>query len=226
MNLVKRAAYWSCVYSIKAYQRLFVNLHVWGRENIPSGPKIYASNHIAASDALWVLPLLPEPVHIVIGPGYASRVAARVYDWFEQINALPAHCKSVVPEAVTYIQKGEPVCIAPEGGDLQEPFRLGKFFPDVARIYRQCRVPIVPVAFVAPQRNIRRHPSLDTTVEGHVYHYLFVQSGIFCVNFGEPWLPECPAESDARNTLYITRGLRERIAALVEDVRVNKFWLE
>lgn len=225
MNRVKRAVYYSCVYSIKAYQRLFLDLHVWGRDNIPAGPKIYATNHIAASDALWALPVFPEPVHIVIGPPYASRVAAMVYDWFEQINAMPAHRKTVVPEAVKYLQKGEPVCITPEGGDLPEPFRLGRFFPDVARIYRQCRVPIIPGALVAPQRHILRYPFLDTTVEGHVYRFLFVQRGTFCINFGEPWLPECPEGSDARKTLYITRGLRERIAALIEDVRERKFWL-
>ena len=225
MNRLKRAAYYCCVYSIKAYQRLFLDLHVWGRENIPTGPKIYASNHIAASDPLWALPLLPEPVHIVVGPGYASRVGARVYDWFEQINAMPAHRKTIVPEAVKYLQKGESVCIAPEGGDLPEPFRLGRFFPDVARIYRECRVPIVPTALVAPQRAIRRHPSLDTTVDGHVYRYFFVQSGTFCVSFGEPWLPEWPEGSDAKKTLYITRGLRERVQELVDEVRHDKFWL-
>ena len=37
MNLVKRALHDTFVYSVKAYQRLCLDLRVWGREKIPPG---------------------------------------------------------------------------------------------------------------------------------------------------------------------------------------------
>ncbi len=54
---------------------------------------------------------------------------------------------------------------------------------------------------------------------------VLVAHGTYCINVGEPWMPECPDGSDARQTMYITRALKERVRLLIEDVRMNKFWL-
>src|SRR3990172_1978533 len=121
MNGFKRAILYSCRYPIMVYRRLFLDLHVWGRENIPEGPKIYVTNHVTSTDPFWVLPEFTEPVHIVIGPGYNLPWVAKVLDAFEQINCMPAHRNTVVKKAVTYLQRGEAVYTAPEG-DLQDLF--------------------------------------------------------------------------------------------------------
>ena len=68
MNRIARTAYGSLVFSIKAYQFLFHNLRVWGRQNIPAGPKIYITNHITTLASCWVLPGCTETGHVVIGP--------------------------------------------------------------------------------------------------------------------------------------------------------------
>ncbi len=224
MNFVNRLLYRSFVGGIKAYQRVFLDFHVWGRENIPKGPKIYVTNHITSTDPLWVLPVFTEPVHIVIGPGYKSPLFAKVLDALEQINCMPAHRKKTVEKAVAYLSQGEAVYMAPEG-NLQELFRLGRFYHGVAKMYRKAQVPIIPIALIAPKHAMREYPRLDDVVEGHVYRMVPVLRGTYCINVGEPLMPDIPAGSDDEQNEYVTTMVKERIRQLMEDARVNKYWL-
>ncbi|UCE60814.1 MAG: 1-acyl-sn-glycerol-3-phosphate acyltransferase [Phycisphaerales bacterium] len=224
MDLVARTLYSSLVCSIRAYQFLFHNLRVWGRENIPQGAKIYVTNHITTHDSFWVLPVFTEPVHIVIGPGYDSPFIARILDSFEQINASPDHRKTVVANAVKYLKKGEAVYLAPEG-DMQGPFQLGRFYPGVARMYRETRVPIVPIAVVAPKSCMHEFSRLQTVVDGRVYRTVTVLRGTFCINVGRPMMPAIPDAAPQEQDECILDALKRRMESLVEDVRVNKFWL-
>lgn len=222
MDLVKRTLYRSMVGAIKIYQKLFLDFRVWGRELIPRGPKIYVTNHITSTDPNWVLPVFTEPVHIIVGPGYQSKLMARVFDFFEQINAMPAHRKTVVDAAVRCLQKGESIYTAPEG-DLQEPFQLGHFYPGVARIYRRTRAPIIPIALVAPRSAMRQWP-MNIVVDGRVYRYIMVLRGPYCVNVGEPFYPDTTDDGGPEEDQRVMEELKERIRLLVDDVRTNKFW--
>lgn len=224
MNLIKRAMHQSFVLMIRGYERLFLDKHVWGRENIPPGSKIVAVNHITSHDGFHVLSVFSEPLHYLIGPGFNSPLAARLLYAFEHINVMPVHRKTAVEKAAMYLKNGESICIAPEG-DIQEPFQLGRFYPGVARIYCEYPVPIIPVALVAPRNGLREYPRRSTIVDGRAYRMVLLKRGPYCVNIGEPWMPECPPISDADPILVITQGLKERIEALVQDVRQNKFWL-
>ncbi len=224
MNPVKRLIYRSYVGAVKAYQKLFLKVHVWGRENIPTGPKILVSNHITSTDGGRLCALLDELLHMVNGPGYNFWITARLLDAFEQINALPAHRKTVVARAVEYLKRGETVYITPEG-DIQEPFRLARFYPGAAKMYRQIRVPIVPIALVAPRRALKELP-FQITVDGRVYPIVTVLRGPFLINIGEPLLPDCPDGTDQEQDDYIMGIIRRRIESLVDDARLNKFWLQ
>ena len=224
MNGLKRTLYRGFVLSIRLYQRLFLDLCVWGRERIPKGPKIFVTNHITCTDGFWVLPIFAEFVHIVAGPPYAYRLFAAILDSFEQINAMPANRKHVVAEAAAYLAKGESVFICPEG-DMQELFQLGRFHAGVARIYRRARVPIVPIALVAPKRCMHESPGINTVIDGRVYRMLNVFRGSYCINVGEPLSPECLDGSDQEQDERITALVKSRIEQLMDDVRTTKFWL-
>jgi 1-acyl-sn-glycerol-3-phosphate acyltransferase len=200
---------------------MFLDLHVFGREHIPPGPKIYAQNHITSTDPYWVLPLLPEPVHVIIGPGYQSKVMSRVLDYFEQINAMPHYRDTVVEHAVKYLERGESVYTAPEG-DIQEPPQLGRFYPGVAKIYRRAQVPIIPIALAAPRSAMKEFPRLDIVVEDHLYRCVAVLRGPFCINVGEPFTPELAGGEEDDENQRIMDGLRDRIRLLVEDPRVSE----
>lgn len=223
MNLIKRTLYGSMICAIKVYQKLFLDFRVWGRELIPPGPKIYVTNHITSTDPNWVLPVFTEPVHMIVGPGYNLKLTASFYDFFEFINAMPAHRKTVVDAAVGYLQKGESVYTAPEG-DCHEPFQLGHFYPGVARIYRRTRAPIIPIALVAPRSAMREWP-MTMVVEGRVYRTVVVLRGPYCANIGEPFCPNTTEDGGPEEDRRVMEELKERIRMLTEDVRMNKFWM-
>jgi 1-acyl-sn-glycerol-3-phosphate acyltransferase len=222
MGRLQRAVYWGLVGLNAVYQKLFLDLRVRGRELIPPGPKIYVTNHITSTDPHWVLPVLPDAVHILIGPGYQSKLLAPIFDYVEQINVMPAHRKTAIDKAVAYLQKGETIYVSPEG-DLQPQFQLGHFYPGTARIYRRTRVPIIPIAFVAPPSAVRELP-FTMQVDGRVYRSLVVLRGPFCINIGAPFHPGVTDSGDAGEDARIMEAIREKIRLLVDDVRANKFW--
>lgn len=223
MNPGHRLLFRSYVGLLKVYQKLFLELHVFGREKIPKGPKIYVANHITSTDGGWVLPVLDEMVHVVNGPGYNWPLCARILDALGQINAMPAHRNTVVPKAVEYLERGEAVFVTPEG-DIQEPFQLGRFYPGVAKMYRRIRVPIVPIALVAPKKAMRRHRA-SLIVEGRAYRAVSVLRGPFLINIGDPLLPDYTEGTDREQDEHIMGIIKRRIESLVEDARLNKFWL-
>lgn len=211
--------YASFIGALRCYRRAFLDLRVWGRNRIPRGPKIFVTNHVTSTDPYWVLPEYPDPVHIIIGPGYQSKLMGWVYDRFEQINAMPVARHLVVDHAVRFLERGESIYTAPEG-DLQDPFCLGRFYPGVGRIYRRSRAPIVPVALLAPRSAMREYPRLAMRVEDRVYRAVFVHRGLYCINIGEPFCPairdDLEEEIDARR---IADELRERVQHLVFEIR-------
>jgi len=218
MNRFHHAAFRALTLGLRAYQRLFLDLRVNGRDRIPHGPKIYVTNHITSTDPYWVLPVFTEPVHVIIGPGYQSKLGARVLDAFEQINAMPEQRKSVVDKAVGYLQKGESIYTAPEG-DIQPLFELGRFYPGVAKIYRRARVPIVPIALHAPQEAMREFPRLDMVVDGRRYRTVVVLRGTYFINVGEPFTPDLRDDlPEAEDNERIMDELKGRIRGLVEEI--------
>jgi len=219
MTQLGRLAYHTFVTALRGYRRLFLDITVRGREHIPPGPKIYVTNHITSTDPYWVLPVFTEPVHVIIGPGYQPRPLARILDYLEQINAMPEHRKTVVQEAVRYLERGESIYTAPEG-DIQPLFQLGRFYPGVARIYRRCRSPIIPIALVAPQENMKAFPRFDMFVDGRRYRALFVLRGPYHINVGQPFRPEVRSEiPETQDNERIMNELKERMRVLMDEMR-------
>lgn len=223
MNLLQRTIYKSFVLGLKVYRRLFLDCRVWGKENIPPGPKIFAANHITSHEILLTT-FFPEPVHVIVGPACKSRIVAWLCNYLEFINAMPAHRKTVIPQAVEYLQRGESIFLNPEG-DFHEPFQMGPFYPGIARMYRQTRAAIVPIAVLAPKSSLRTRP-FTIKVEDRVYRTVVVRRGPYCVHFGEPFFPECPDATPDEQDTVILKQIKCRIEKLVEETRINTFWLE
>lgn len=221
MTGLKRFLFRSLVVPLTIYARTVLRMHVLGAHRVPDGPKIYAHNHISSLDSLLVLPVLSEPAHTVIGPGFSSRLLRPVLNFFEQLNAMPENRATVVDRAVALLRRGEAVHVTPEG-DIREDGSLGRFYPGVARIYRREPVPIVPMALVAPAKSLRRIRMLDLTVDERLYKGLFMLRGPFYVNVGEPFWPELRRDVDERlDNERIMNELKVRIQTLVEEVRAK-----
>ena len=101
---------------------------------------------------------------------------------------------------------------------------MGRFYPGVARIYRQARVPIVPIALLVPKSRLREYP-FRVKIDGRVYRTVVTLRGPLCINIGEPMMPNIPAGTDREQDEFVLAVLRERLEALVEDARSNRFWL-
>jgi 1-acyl-sn-glycerol-3-phosphate acyltransferase len=222
VNLVGRIIYDTIVGGMKLYRRLLMDAPVWGRSNIPEGAKIYVSNHITSHEIL-LLTIFPERVHVVVGPACKSRVIARMAAMCDQINAMPSNRRNVVSEAVEYLRRGGSIFMNPEG-DFQETFRLGRFYPGVARMQRLSGAPIVPIGVLAPRSRLREY-AFTTEVNGRIYRTVAAPRGPYCVNIGTAFIPEAIGETDAERDEAILGQIRSRIEALVEDIRVNRFWL-
>ncbi len=226
LNHAKRFWYRAFQGAIRCYQRVFWEFHVCGRDRIPSGPKIFVSNHITSVDQYWIMLALPDPLHMIVGPGFANPLVARVLDYFEQINAMPDRRRQVVDSACRYLEMGESIYITPEG-DLQPPFELGFFHTGVAKIYRKSRAAIVPVALAVPRDRIRRHFRWDLRVGDRIYPTAMVWRGPVCVNIGEPFRPAFRGDLTERDDdQRITDEVKARIQRLADEARTSHSWFD
>lgn len=222
---MKRLVYRSVALGVRACQRALLDLQVSGREHLPAGPALFVMNHISALDPIHLLPVFPTPVRVVAGPPYAFKWPARIYDAFDQINAMPARRRHVVDEAVSRLRHGHSVLIAPEG-DLQDQPKLGRFYPGAARIYRRTAVPMVPVALVAPVNRLRDYP-FPTIVDGRVYRCVVQLRGPMIIQIGEPMRPQPPSNLPADQVDdYIMKQVRNRMAAMIDEARPDDSWLQ
>ena len=182
MKLWKRIVYNLIRTGIRLNLSLFYDFRVWGSENIPAeGPRIYCSNHFSSSDPGFVITLMKEPVHMIIGSAFGIPGVSLLLHAGEQINAFDEEArKNVIPEAVKYLKRGESVYIFPEGdiGDQQE---LRKFFTGIARIYLECPAPVIPIGLISPRRNVSDR---DVTVHEVLFHQLRVVSKNYYANIG------------------------------------------
>lgn len=225
MNRFQRAVYYTLGKTIRAYQRLFLDLQVWGKERIKPGPKIYVSNHITSSDVFWLPPLLPEPISMVIGPAYKSKIFGALWDYLDMINAMPEHRQTVVDQGVKRLQAGRSVYVFPEG-DCFDQFQLGSFYPGFARMSLRAGVPIIPIGIVTPKHRIHDLRWFQIKVEGRAYRTLLVLRGTYLVNIGAPIMPDFQQHLPEKERIHaLVQQVRDQVSTLVNEVRRNNFWL-
>ncbi|MBN2511009.1 MAG: 1-acyl-sn-glycerol-3-phosphate acyltransferase [Spirochaetales bacterium] len=227
MHWVKKIIYKTIQTAIKLQLNLFYDFRVWGAENIPPGPKIYCSNHFSSSDPGFVITLMKEPVHMVIGSAFGIPVLNSILSMGEQINAYSEEDRRlVVPRAVEFLKKGESVYIFPEG-DLNDQLSLKRFYLGLAKVYMACPVPVIPIGLISPRRNVE---DKDITVKEVLYHQLRVVSRNYYANIGPPVdFPESvldprDAEYEKKRAIEITDLVKARIEELILDIRHTKFW--
>lgn len=218
MHWFKKSIYSLVKTSVKIYLKTFLEFKVWGKENIPSGPKIFCSNHFSSSDLLFVITLIDEPVHMVIGPGFKLPVIRWFLKTGEQINALNENRKKVVGSAVEYLSKGESIYIFPEG-DLNDQNQLLDFYHGVSKIQQASKCPVIPIGIVAPRRYVKEKKA-NIKIGETVYKTLVVMTGKYFANIGQPL-----SFDDKEFTIKeVTSLIKEKIIFLIDDIKTNKFW--
>lgn len=129
---------------------ILCRVKVTGLENVPrQGAYIIAINHVSLYEAPFILsfwPMAPEVVGAVdiwSKPGQST--LARLY------GGIPLrrgeYDRKVLDIAISALQSGRPLLIAPEGGRSHTP-GMRRALPGVAFLMDMVQVPVIPVGFV------------------------------------------------------------------------------
>ena len=223
MVLWKKGIYNLLKSLMKINLNLFFDFQVWGKENIPKGPKIFCSNHFSSSDPSFVITLMKEPVHMVIGSAFGIPLVSSILKAGEQISAFTEdERKQVIKRAADFLKKGESIYIFPEG-DLNDQDNLRYFYSGLARIYLEYPVPIVPIGLISPKRNVI---DKDIKVKEVLYHRLTIVSKNYYANIGKPmeFPNEIKMEDPKEASKNITEKIKNIIEELIRDIKENKFW--
>lgn len=224
MNILSKAGYNFVKSLVKFYLKFFLEFKVWGKEHIPDGPKIFCSNHFSSTDPFFVITIMDEPVHMIVGPGFNVPILRSILKAGEQINALPENRKNVIPQAVEYLKKGESVYIFPEG-DLNDQKSFLKFYSGLAKIYLEYSAPIVPIGIVSPIRYVKEKES-NIKVGEVTYKTLTVLTGKYYANIGTPLaFKDLKKDDNITSSIeIITDEVRVNIETLIKELKTNKFW--
>jgi len=130
--------------------RVVYRVRIEGLEQLPrTGGALLASNHVALVDGLVLLAVLPRRVRFLVDDGWNQKPWLRPF--YRALDVIPVSASGgprvvlrALREAGAHLDRGEVVCIFPEGqltrtGQMQ-PFRRG-----IERIARGRSAPIVPI---------------------------------------------------------------------------------
>jgi len=224
MNWIQKLSYNIFKSVIKIYLYNFLEFKIWGKSNIPPGPKIFCSNHFSSTDPFYVMTIMDEPIHMIIGPAFSVPFFKIILKFGKQINAMPELKDEVIPTAIKYLKNNESIYIFPEG-DLGDQKSLGYFYSGIARIYLQNPVPIIPIGILSPIRYVKE-AERTMKIDNKISKISTVLTGKYYVNIGKPLrFPSLENTSYTHDdTELITSTIKQEIEMLINDIKTNKFW--
>lgn len=141
---------WPCAV-IGWFARVIVGIHVKveGTENIPDTPFIVASKHQSAMETLLFFTMVPRPVYILkrelfLIPFFGWVLAKMGCVGIDR-SAGASALKKMLKGCQAALKDGSRVIIFPEGTRTAPGIRH-KYQPGVVMLYKNCDVPLVPVA--------------------------------------------------------------------------------
>lgn len=137
------ARFWMGIIS-KAFYRVTIK----GKENLPEGPFILASNHISFVDWVILMGALKDPIRFVIDYNYYYMPMGPF--WFRQAKLVPIATKKEDPEVLKkafdkigeHLDEGAILGIFPEGW-ISRDGKMRKFQPGIHKILKNNPVPVV-----------------------------------------------------------------------------------
>ncbi|HZL88989.1 MAG TPA: acyl-[ACP]--phospholipid O-acyltransferase [Pirellulaceae bacterium] len=124
-------------------------IRVFGRENLPrEGGALLVPNHVTWVDALFLMLVSSRPIRMIaLATNLENKWLKRLSDLFGVIPIVPTRPKTVIQAFRTAreaLNKGELVCIFPEGG-LTRTGQVQAFMPGMMKILEGTSVPVVPI---------------------------------------------------------------------------------
>lgn len=132
---------------VAAIVRVFYRIRTSGLENLPSdGGVLLVSNHVSYADAVLIALTCPRPVCFLGMASLRDRSWLKpILDLFGVIPVSPTHAKDAIVKAADALQRGNVVCIFPEG-QLTRSGNMNDFKKGFELIVRRAQVPVLPIA--------------------------------------------------------------------------------
>lgn len=164
-HLFSIGAFWAD--SINWLLRVICNIHVRieGTEHIPAGPAMIAAKHQSLWDTAIVLRLFRGPAivmkqELLRVPIYGALCRAQGMIAVDRDGGAKA-LKQMLKDARAAAQDGRKILIFPQGTRTL-PGEAAPYQPGVVALYRDLKLPVVPVAlnsgFFWPKRGVLRRP--------------------------------------------------------------------
>ncbi|NBV87081.1 MAG: hypothetical protein EBS01_12655, partial [Verrucomicrobia bacterium] len=120
-------------------------LRVLHRTPLPEGGCLLLPNHVTWVDAILLQAVFPRPIRfLVFEEYYRSRLLAPILDLFGALPVSPSRAKESVRAAAEALQRGETVCLFPEG-EISRSGNLLRLQRGFELIARKAGKPVVPV---------------------------------------------------------------------------------
>ncbi|OGH98436.1 MAG: hypothetical protein A2039_08470 [Candidatus Melainabacteria bacterium GWA2_34_9] len=199
---------------IGAIFRILFPVKIEGREYlVQNGKMILAGNHTGWVDTLILQTACKRPVWYITGPvAFQLPVVKHIIKYFNVIPIVPRKGREGLDAAINKIEKGEVVCIFPEGR-LTEDGNLMKFNKGVAYMHKNSKALIVP--FV-----------IQGGFEAWAYNKPFPTFRKIVIQFGQPLNMTEAEDKDIVNELknrvqFIKDSLERREKALNKNYYEN-----
>jgi 1-acyl-sn-glycerol-3-phosphate acyltransferase len=144
-----------------------IDYEMRGREHIPEGACIVAAKHQSAWDTIVFHFAVPDPAVVM----KRELMSIPIYGWLaRRVGMIPvdregggAALKAMIVAARRAAAAGRPIVIFPQGTRVA-PGKQAPYLPGVAALYRDLKLPVVPVAVNSgcfwPRRSFTRRPGL------------------------------------------------------------------
>jgi len=154
---VNPIVYWLLRAILQPFFHLYFRMSRIGREHVPDGPVIFASNHRSFIDPFIIGTVTRRPIYYV-----AKRELFDIHPliaWIlNSLGAFPVHRgtgdAAMIETAKAILARGDSVVMFPEGTRTR-PGTLGRPKRGVGRLALESGAPVVPVAVIGTER-IRR----------------------------------------------------------------------
>ena len=199
---------------VRSYLLFFTEgFDIYGKDNVPSGPKILIANHTYVTDA-FILPFIfPEKLHFLIQEEvFTLPFIGRILDWADQIPVAIGQGRHALKVARDKLAMGNSVVIFPEG-QLNNAEGLRRAGSGAAILSLQSGAPLVPMGIYVPSEFVKgmKGRLFDRTTYG-----AWQMRGKLFVNIGDPWVPASEiADRSYHSVREVTNRMMEQVQTLV-----------
>jgi 1-acyl-sn-glycerol-3-phosphate acyltransferase len=167
---------------------------------LPPGPKIIAPNHPSTTDPFLMLPLVREPMSILIDDRlFKVPVFGKILTQSGHVPVVPGNGRAAYETALQLLKGGQNIGIFPEGAVSPLPGGFHVARTGAARLAMSTGAPIIPVGISLKREHIRL---IETEIDGQTAVGTWYLNGPYAVSVGAPLY----LEGDIEDHAYVRRA--------------------